>query len=144
MTKNILEKIIDNRIVEIEQRKSWVPIETLKNYIIDYEDMYERKFYDFKAKYNLKAKTEHIIPVKISKKNMIKVLSLAYKAHRLLKCRGVTRSDFKFFKNKFFLLELNTQPGMTQLSLVPEIAAYKGISFFQLIEWILRDASIKR
>ena len=75
---------------------------------------------------------------------MIKVLSLAYKAHRLLKCRGVTRSDFKFFKNKFFLLELNTQPGMTQLSLVPEIAAYKGISFFQLIQWILRDASIKR
>ena len=104
----------------------------------------KRKFYDYNAKYNLKAKTEHIIPVKISKKNMIKVLSLAYKAHRLLKCRGVTRSDFKFFKNKFFLLELNTQPGMTQLSLVPEIAAYKGISFFQLIEWILRDASIKR
>jgi len=104
----------------------------------------KRKFYDYNAKYNLKAKTEHIIPVKISKKNMIKVLSLAYKAHRLLKCRGVTRSDFKFFKNKFFLLELNTQPGMTQLSLVPEIAAYKGISFFQLIQWILRDASIKR
>ncbi len=104
----------------------------------------KRKFYDYNAKYNLKAKTEHIIPVKISKKNMIKVLSLAYRAHRLLKCRGVTRSDFKFFKNKFFLLELNTQPGMTQLSLVPEIAAYKGISFFQLIEWILRDASIKR
>ena len=50
MTKNILEKIIDNRIVEIEQRKSWVPIETLKNYIIDYEDMYERKFYDFKKR----------------------------------------------------------------------------------------------
>ena len=104
----------------------------------------KRKFYDYNAKYDLKAKTEHIIPVKISKKNMIKVLSLAYKAHRLLKCRGVTRSDFKFFKNKFFLLELNTQPGMTQLSLVPEIAAYKGISFFQLIQWILRDASIKR
>ena len=75
---------------------------------------------------------------------MKKVLSLAHKAHRLLKCKGVTRSDFKFYKNKFYLLELNTQPGMTKLSLVPEIAAYKGISFNKLIEWILRDASRNR
>ncbi len=104
----------------------------------------KRKFYDYKAKYNIKAKTEHLIPVKISKKNMKKVLSLAYKAHRLLKCKGVTRSDFKFYKNKFYLLELNTQPGMTKLSLVPEIAAYKGISFITLIEWILKDASTNR
>ena len=104
----------------------------------------KRKFYDYTAKYNIKAKTEHLIPVKISKKNMKKVLSLAYKAHRLLKCKGVTRSDFKFYKNKFYLLELNTQPGMTKLSLVPEIAAYKGISFITLIEWILKDASTNR
>ncbi len=104
----------------------------------------KRKFYDYNAKYNIKAKTEHLIPVKISKKNMKKVLSLAHKAHRLLKCKGVTRSDFKFYKNKFYLLELNTQPGMTKLSLVPEIAAYKGISFITLIEWILKDASTNR
>ena len=58
--------------------------------------------------------------------------------------QGVTRSDFKFFKNKFYLLEINTQPGMTKLSLVPEIAAFKGISFSKLLEWILKDASIKR
>ena len=75
---------------------------------------------------------------------MKKVLSIAYKAHKLLKCRGVTRSDFKFFKNKFYLLELNTQPGMTKLSLVPEIAAYMGINFISLIEWVLKDASIDR
>ena len=66
------------------------------------------------------------------------------KAHKLLGCKGVTRSDFKFFKNKFYLLEINTQPGMTKLSLVPEIAAYKGINFLNLLEWILKDASINR
>ena len=75
---------------------------------------------------------------------MNKVLNIALKAHKLLKCRGVTRSDFKFFKNKFYLLELNTQPGMTKLSLVPEIAAYRGIRFNELLEWILNDASINR
>ena len=104
----------------------------------------KRKFYDYKAKYDFKSKTEHIIPVDLSKKNSNKVLNIALKAHKLLKCRGVTRSDFKFFRNKFYLLELNTQPGMTELSLVPEIAAFKGISFFQLLEWILNDASINR
>ena len=58
--------------------------------------------------------------------------------------KGVTRSDFKFFNGKFYLLEINTQPGMTKLSLVPEIAKHKGISFIKLIEWILKDASINR
>ena len=66
------------------------------------------------------------------------------KAHRLLKCRGVSRSDFRFYKNKFYLLELNTQPGMTSLSLVPEIASYKNISFIKLIEEIMRDAAINK
>ena len=56
----------------------------------------------------------------------------------------MTRSDFKFYNNKFYLLEINTQPGMTKLSLVPEIAKYKGISFKNLIEWILKDASTKK
>jgi D-alanine-D-alanine ligase len=104
----------------------------------------KRKFYDYKAKYNKNAKTEHIIPVKLSSKNMKNVLTIAHKAHKLLGCRGVTRSDFKFYKNKFYLLEVNTQPGMTKLSLVPEIAANKGISFFNLLEWILKDASTNR
>ena len=73
-----------------------------------------------------------------------KVTSLALKAHNLLKCRGVTRSDFRFYKDKFYLLETNTQPGMTSLSLVPEIASYKGISFMQLIDKIIKDASINK
>ena len=101
----------------------------------------KRKFYDYKAKYNSKAKTQHIIPVNLSKKNYEKICNIALKAHNLLKCRGITRSDFKFYKNKFYLLELNTQPGMTDLSLVPEIAAYKGINFKSLIDWMIKDAS---
>ena len=68
-------------------------------------------------------------------------MNIAYKAHKLIGCKGVTRSDFKFFKGKFFLLEINTQPGMTKLSLVPEIASYKGVTFIKLIEWMLKDAS---
>ena len=101
----------------------------------------KRKFYDYKAKYNANAKTEHIIPVSIKKRDYIKLMSIALKAHKIIGCRGVTRSDFKFFKGKFYLLEINTQPGMTNLSLVPEIAAYHGISFIKLIELILKDAS---
>ena len=104
----------------------------------------KRKFYDYEAKYNPKSKTEHIIPVKISKKNHDKVTNIALKAHNLLKCRGVTRSDFRFYKNKFYLLEINTQPGMTSLSLVPEIARYNNISFKKLIQRIIYDASINK
>ena len=104
----------------------------------------KRKFYDYQAKYNLDAKTKHIIPVNLSKKDLQNILSITRKAHELIGCKGVTRSDFKFYNGKFYLLEINTQPGMTKLSLVPEIANYIGISFIQLIEWILKDASINR
>ena len=104
----------------------------------------KRKFYDFQAKYNPKAKTEHILPVKLSKKNYTNILNIAMNAHRLIGCSGVTRSDFKFYNGKFYLLEINTQPGMTNLSLVPEIANYHGISFIKLIEMILQDALKKK
>ena len=104
----------------------------------------KRKFYDYKAKYSKNAKTKHIMPAQIKKKDYQKVLNIAMKAHNILGCKGVTRSDFRFYKNNFYLLELNTQPGMTKLSLVPEIAAYKGIKFNDLVEWMLKDASCKR
>ena len=104
----------------------------------------KRKFYDYKAKYSTSAKTEHIIPVNLSLRNYNKVNSIAMKAHKLLKCRGVSRSDFRFYNNKFYLLEINTQPGMTSLSLVPEIAKYQNISFIKLIEEIMRDAGINK
>tara|TARA_B100000614_G_scaffold233916_1_gene229530 strand:+ start:45 stop:947 length:903 start_codon:yes stop_codon:yes gene_type:complete len=104
----------------------------------------KRKFYDYQAKYNTNAKTQHIIPVDLPKNKINQVLQIAHKAHKIIGCRGVTRSDFKFFNGKFYLLEINTQPGMTKLSLVPEIAAYKGINFIKLIEWILNDASTQK
>jgi D-alanine-D-alanine ligase len=104
----------------------------------------KRKFYDYQAKYNANAKTEHIIPVSVSNDKLNEVMNISLKAHKVIGCKGVTRSDFKFFKNKFYLLEINTQPGMTKLSLVPEIAKYRGITFIKLIEWILKDASTKK
>ena len=104
----------------------------------------KRKFYDYKAKYNSSAKTEHIIPVNLPKKKYNELMNISLKVHNLLGCKGVTRSDFKYYKNKFYLLEINTQPGMTKLSLVPEIAAYKGIDFINLIKLILNDASTNK
>jgi len=104
----------------------------------------KRKFYDYKAKYSANAKTKYIIPVKIDKTNMDKIMEIAFKAHNAIGCRGVTRSDFKFYNKKFYLLEVNTQPGMTSLSLVPEIARHNKLNFIQLVEWIIEDASINR
>ena len=104
----------------------------------------KRLFYDYKAKYTKKAKTKHVMPARLSKKNYNKVLKIAQKTHKVFNCRGVTRSDFKFYENNFYLLEINTQPGMTSLSLVPEIANFKGLSFKNLVEQILLDASINK
>ena len=104
----------------------------------------KRKFYDYEAKYNPKAKTQHIIPINLPKSKYLEVTNIALKAHKVLKCRGVSRSDFRFYKNKFYLLETNTQPGMTSLSLVPEIAKFNNITFKNLIEKILQDASINK
>ncbi len=104
----------------------------------------KRKFYDYTAKYSSNAKTKHIMPAPLLKKKYNEVLRLAKKAHKVLGCRGITRSDFRFFKNSFYLLETNTQPGMTRLSLVPEIARYCGIKFEKLVVWMVKDASINR
>lgn len=104
----------------------------------------KRLFYDYKAKYTKKANTKHIMPARLSKIKYKQVLNIAKKTHKALNCRGVTRSDFKFYNNSFYLLELNTQPGMTSLSLVPEIANYRGLIFENLVEKILLDASINR
>ena len=104
----------------------------------------KREFYDYTAKYSSSAKTKHIMPAPLNKKKYNEVLKIAKKAHKCLKCRGITRSDFRFYNNKFYLLETNTQPGMTKLSLVPEIAKYKGINFENLVEWMIKDASCNR
>jgi len=104
----------------------------------------KREFYDYTAKYSSKAKTKHIMPASVPEKKYEEVLLLAQRAHKALGCKGITRSDFRFFNNKFYLLETNTQPGMTNLSLVPEIANYRGINFSELVVWMVKDASINR
>lgn len=98
-------------------------------------------FYDYEAKYT-DGKADHIMPAPLSKEAYDRVLAYALQAHQALECRGITRSDFRYDEEKgeFYLLEINTQPGMTPLSLVPEIAAYCGISFPELIQWILDQA----
>ena len=103
-----------------------------------------RKFYDYYAKYYKKSKTKHIMPAVLDQKKYNEVLNIAKKAHQILGCKGISRSDFRFYKNKFYLLEVNTQPGMTNLSLVPEIAQYKGIKFEDLVDWMVKDASYNR
>jgi len=103
----------------------------------------KRMFYDYKAKYEINSKTEHIIPVNLDPFKLKEVENIALKAHKLLGCSGITRSDFKFYNNKFYLLEINTQPGMTKLSLVPEIAKYKKIEFLKLLEWMINNAKYK-
>ena len=103
----------------------------------------KRMFYDYKAKYEINSKTKHIIPVNLEPTKLEEVENIALKAHKLLGCSGITRSDFKFYNNKFYLLEINTQPGMTKLSLVPEIAKYKKIEFLKLLEWMIKNAKYK-
>ena len=105
----------------------------------------KREFYDYKAKYSTQAKTQHIMPARLKKNIYKKVNFLSLKAHKIIGCRGVTRSDFRINTNgKIYILEINTQPGMTKLSLVPEIAEYGGLNFFNLINQLLKDASIKK
>ena len=106
----------------------------------------KNKFYDYESKYFDNGATQHIIPPRLDNKKIDKANELGLKAHKILKCRGISRSDFILDKEtgNFFILEINTQPGMTPTSLVPEIAKYHGISFDSLIDWIIKDASINR
>ncbi len=141
----ILKKIYKNLMVEQFIGGKEIQVAVMKEIALGAIELEpKRAFYDYKAKYSRSAKTKHIMPANISKRNYKKVLKIGLKAHKALKCRGVTRSDFKFFKEKFYLLEINTQPGMTSLSLVPEIARYKKISFERLVKEIILDASINK
>lgn len=103
-------------------------------------------FYDYESKYFDDGKTKHIIPARLSKDEIVQVEKLALKVHNLIGCKGISRTEFIYDKNqsKFYILEINTQPGMTPTSLVPEIAKFHGISFDELIDWILNDASTNR
>ena len=103
----------------------------------------KKGFYDYKSKYT-KGMTKYVIPAPIPKEIENKCKRYTEKIHKFLKCKGVTRTDFRYDEKKtlgkkLFVLEINTQPGMTPLSLVPMMAKNKGISFDKLIEKILRE-----
>jgi D-alanine-D-alanine ligase len=106
------------------------------------------RFYDYEAKY-APGGSRHVLPARILPNVYQLVRKLALTAHRALGCRGVTRADFRFDNRSggeggLFCLEVNTQPGMTETSLVPELAAHEGLSFGELVKWIAEDASIDR
>lgn len=102
------------------------------------------RFYDYTAKYT-DGMAEHLMPAPIHPDAMKEVLRLAERAHTVLGCRGLTRADFRYDDRDgepgtFYLLEVNTQPGMTPLSLSPEIAAHRGISYPELCDRLVREA----
>jgi len=105
-------------------------------------------FYNYEAKYVIEGST-HLIPAPVSPKIYEKVQTMSLKAHNALGCRGVTRADFRFNDltggdGELVCLEINTQPGMTPTSLVPELAAQSGHSFEELVSWMVEDASCNR
>ena len=106
----------------------------------------KNEFYDYESKYFDNGQTKHIIPPSITEQQIVFAENLALKAHNALGCKGISRTDFILEKESgiFYILEVNTQPGMTPTSLVPEIAKSKGTDFDELINWILNDASTNR
>jgi D-alanine-D-alanine ligase len=106
------------------------------------------KFYDYEAKY-APGGSKHILPAPIAPAVYEECRRLSLLAHQALGCRGVTRADFRFDDSLTGLqglacLEVNTQPGMTEVSLVPELAAHAGLSFEDLVRWMIEDASLER
>lgn len=105
-------------------------------------------WYDYNAKY-AKGGSIHVLPAKIKENIYLTIQQLALRAHKALGCRGVSRSDLRYDDGpggtgELVVLEVNTQPGMTETSLVPELAAYAGYSFGELVRWMVEDASCGR
>ena len=105
-------------------------------------------WYDYNAKYT-KGGSIHILPAPLKGNIYQQIQQLALKAHEALGCRGVSRADFRLDDRpegtgELVILEVNTQPGMTETSLVPELAAYAGLSFGGLVRWMVEEASCDR
>jgi D-alanine-D-alanine ligase len=106
------------------------------------------KFYDYEAKY-APGGSKHLLPAPVSEEIYDECRRLSLAAHRALGCRGVTRTDFRYDDSRagtqgLFCLEVNTQPGMAETSLLPEMAAHAGMSFEELVRWMVEDASLDR
>ncbi len=134
--KILIEEFISGKELTVSTIKFSQKIQPLAVTEINYKNT----FFDYKAKYS-KGYSKHFLPARISKKNYEKCLNIASKAHKLLGCNSIARTDFIFDtkKNQIFLLEINTQPGMTSLSLLPEQAKYKNISFEKIILGIIEN-----
>jgi D-alanine-D-alanine ligase len=104
-------------------------------------------FYDYEAKY-APGGSSHVLPAHVPQEIAQQAMEIAARAHKALGCRGVSRADFRFDdtanRHKLILLEVNTQPGMTPTSLVPEQARHVGMDFRALVRWIVEDASCDR
>lgn len=112
------------------------------------EVLTDHRFYNYEAKYE-KGGSKHVLPAKLSPFVYQNIQMLALRAHQALGCRGVSRADFRYDDlpggtGALVCLEVNTQPGMTATSLVPEIAAYAGMDFPALVRWMVEDASCRR
>jgi D-alanine-D-alanine ligase len=103
-------------------------------------------FYDYEAKYTEEHAARHVVPAEVPREIADKAMEMALRAHQVLGCRGISRADFRYDDTRgkpgeLFLLEINTQPGMTPMSLVPEQAAHQGISFAELCAWLVENAA---
>ena len=133
-----------NYLIEEYVQGRELTVGIFKNKALDVIELKTKKnFYDYKSKYT-KGMTKYIIPAPIPKDIENKCKKYAVKIHKFLKCKGVTRTDLRFDEKKslgkkLFVLEINTQPGMTPLSLVPMMAKYKGLSFNELIKEIINE-----
>ena len=106
------------------------------------------KFYDYEAKY-APGGSKHLLPAPIAPAVYTQVQRLSLIAHRALGCRGISRADFRYDDSRagsegLACLEVNTQPGMSGVSLVPELAAHAGVGFDELVRWMIEDASLER
>lgn len=101
----------------------------------------KKLFYDYECKYT-KGMTKYIMPAEIEPAKYKEAMDLAYKCHKELGCKSISRADFKLSDKdgNFYFLEINTQPGFTPLSLVPQIASHEGISFDEIVEFLINQA----
>jgi len=107
----------------------------------------DHRFFDYKAKYE-KGEAVHLLPAPLPEAKYAEALDTALAAHTSLGCRGLSRADFRYDdtdgEGDLYLMEVNTQPGLTPVSLAPEIAAHAGIDFGDLVEWLVDDAGCSR
>lgn len=143
---------LDDKMPEMVMVEAFVPGRELTVSVMDgrsltVTDIVTEGWYDYDAKYKAGG-SRHVVPADLPSEIFDACMAHAATAHRALGCRGVSRSDFRWDETKglegLILLETNTQPGMTPTSLVPEQAAHEGISFGQLVSWMVGDASCFR